>query len=339
MPYEWDRAGFPIHNTDDTYLAEDTYLRPVVPPMHSSPYPSPHGSPNCAPMYLDENFNYYQPGTTYVGVPMLPASFMPLPPSPSMLNATFVPLPPSPRVSPRRGPIPLGPHSPSPNGYGAYPPYYPPQYAHPFDPYYFPQGMPYHYNAFASCAEIDRKAGPMYMNPAQKPLTNVNPLIKDSNYVYLDLSSHFYAPLTPSSKSHWHSNSNGLVPINEKYLAGIASHPPVTKVVIRCSAFGSFKDAWKIIVEPGRTVTIRDVLHAVHRSLQTALTHVEWAKLSERETYEASRAYTRRCRKADFERMQGVRRVDLLNEKCWFGGISKVKDDDPHNFELSVRSK
>ncbi|KAI5121774.1 hypothetical protein M0805_009585 [Coniferiporia weirii] len=318
MPYTWDPAGYP------NYHAEDTYLRPVVPsPHHSpfpsphhSPFPSPHGSPNATPMYLDENYNYYQPGTGYIGVPMVPAGFVPLPPSPSMLSATFVPLPPSPRVSPRHGPIPL-----SSGGLSPYPGYYPQQqYAHPFDPYYFPQ------------------SGPMYMNPAHKPRTSVHPMLKDAQYVHLDLASPGYAPLTPSGGGSWHHEKK-LVPIHEGYLSQIASYPAVSKIVITCSAFGAFEGSWAVIVEPGRTVSVGEVLHAVQRSLQTPVTHAEWARLSEREVYEASKAYTHRCRKAEFEKMQGVRRVDLLGGKSWFGGISKVKDDDPHNFKLLVRSK
>ncbi|KAH8110040.1 hypothetical protein DFH11DRAFT_1514880 [Phellopilus nigrolimitatus] len=309
--YTWTPSGYP------NYVADDTYLRPVVPSPHPSPVPSPHGSPNRSPMYLDENYNYYQPGTGFVGVPMVPASFVPLPPSPSMLSATFVPLPPSPRVSPRYGPVPL-PHSPhSPGGLGAQTPYYPQHNAYPFDPYYFPQ------------------AGPMYMNPAHAPQTKVHPLLKDAHYVHLDFASPKFAPLTPSGGIFGRT----LVSVHSGYLTLPASYPVVAGLVLRCHEFGQFEGAWAVTVDPGRSVNVGDVLRAIHDTLQTRVTHAEWAKMSDHEVYEASRAYTRRCRTAEFEKMQGVRRVDLLGDKHWFNGMKRVKDDDPHNFRLLVRSK
>ena len=68
------------------------------------------------------------------------------------------------------------------------------------------------------------------------------------------------------------------------------------------------------------------------------MTHEEWAKLPDKEAYVVGKAYTRRCRGVDFEKIKGARRVDLLGDKHWFSGLKKVKDDDPYNFELLVKA-
>ena len=126
MPYNIDANGFASYSDENTYLS----AAPIVPsprhsPYHSphhspyhSPVPSPHGSPNISPMYLDENYNYYQPNTGYVGVPMMPTGFVPLPPSPSSYPGMFVPLTPSPRNSPQHPSVALPP-----GGAAAYPQY------------------------------------------------------------------------------------------------------------------------------------------------------------------------------------------------------------------------
>lgn len=330
----WQRA--PGYYNDESWLSPD----PVI--------PSPRGSPNRSPMYLDDNFNYFQPGSGYIGVPMLPAGFVPLPPSPSMLAASFVPLPPSPRISPRTsprlGPVPLSPHVLSPYPYVHY----------PIDPWYLPQGMDNHkmrdtltifltndHVTFSyDCQNHNHVAGMMYMNPSQYPRSRIHRLLKDDHYIYLDLASPTYTPLTPNGTSRIH---NTLIPVHKGYLEQVACAPAVRKLTLTCDAFPRrFADIWRIeldITNLGRHVAVGDVLKVVHEAMQAPVTHQEWSRLTDSEVYEASKAYTKRCRHSEFERMQGVRRVDFLGEKTWFGSISRMKDDDPYNFQLRVRSK
>lgn len=315
MPYEFDDRGYPTYHDNNTYLRAS----PVIPSPRHSPYhtpvPSPHVSPNSSPMYLDENYNYYQPGTGYVGVPMMPAGFVPLPPSPSALSAMFVPLPPSPRISPRRTPVPL-----SPGGMlSAYPQYQQPHYSHPYDPFYFPQ------------------AGNMYMNPTHVPQAKINHLLQDSRYVKLDLSLPTFSPLTASGG--WQSSQ--LRPVHEGYLEGIASYPAVTEMTITCKAFGKFEQSWKINIRLRDAIRVGDVLRYVHAGMRTQVTHAEWASMSQTDVLEASRSYTRRTRVAnsESETMNGVLRVDLLRDKYYFDGIKRIREDDPYNFELKVKSK
>ncbi|KAL5498913.1 hypothetical protein ACEPAH_1431 [Sanghuangporus vaninii] len=332
MPFDFDAAGYPTYvptNSED----DDYYLRPVVPAPRHSPTPSPQASPNLSPMYLDEYYNYVQPGTGVVGVPMIPAGLMPLPPSPSMLAATFVPLPPSPNVSPRLGPVPLTPVSPG-GMLGAYPTLPHPRYTYLYDRYYFPQGMTYYHRPFGNFSPLP-KAGTYYQNPQYPPRANVHPLLRDTSGTRLDLSSHSYAPQMLTS--NWPRRKYSA--IHRDYLSQPATYPVAHEIKIICNAFGPFADSWAIRVTPGRTVTVGEVLHAIHSSIYKKMTHAEFARFSDEEMYEIGKAYTLRIRNAEFERVQGARRVDVLGKKHWFGGLRKIRDDDPHRFELLVKAE
>ena len=272
----------------------------------------------------------------------IPTHFVPLPPSPSMLAATMMPLPPSPRVSPRLAPVPLQPVV-------AAAPVAPQWYNHPIDPYYLPQGM-YYQNNFTSASLKDFcfTAGAAYQNPKYTPKTRVHPLLgTDTPYLVFDLSSTVYNPHTysqaPPTAKHGSSffySKHGLitVPLHQGYLEQIASHPVTNKMVIRIAAFGKFENDWKITVDPGRNILVGDILYAVYRALHKPITHEEWEKVSDHEYREASEAYISRCKDVDASvKNRGVLRVDLLGVKHYYAGISRVKDDDTHNFKMLVK--
>lgn len=176
----------------------------------------------------------------------------------------------------------------------------------------------------------------MYMNPQYIPRSRIHPLLKDTpGWVVLNLAPPTYKPMTPKDPSP----NSSLIPINKGYLEQVACYPQATKMVITCDALHPFAESWKIVVDPGRHIAVGDVLYAIYTSLQTPVTHQEWARLNSIQRYDPSKAYTRRVENADFERVQGVRRVDFLGDKHWFSGITRVKDDDSQNFKLHVRSK
>lgn len=278
------------------------YLQPIMPSPRGSPTPSPHGSPYAAPLSLGENYAYAQPGSQFVGMPV---AFVPLPPSPSGIAAAYMPLPVSPQVSPRLGSIPLQPHPAyqMPQSYGGY----------PFDPYYF----------------VHVNAAPAYTSSR----TRIHPLLVNGVYSYLDFASHHYLPQTPTRLE----SDSSLKPLHPGYLALPASYPVVTHISIRCAAFKRFEESWKIRIDLGRSISVGDVLRALYDALQTRMTHEEWSRMSDREVNEASRAYTRRSRHSEFEKRQGVRRVDFLGKNHIFGGMRVVAENDPHHFMLLTR--
>ena len=172
------------------------------------------------------------------------------------------------------------------------------------------------------------------MNPDYSPRKWLHPLLDaDASYILMDLSSHKFEPLTPSGSSH----NRELIPVHEGYMQQVASSPRVTELRVICEEFGQFMESWIVRIKPGRIVEVGDVLIAVYKSLQKQMTHAEWAKLSEKQDMVASRMYTRRVRKADFEKVNGVRRVDLLGDKFWLGGLSRIDERNPYDFQLVLK--
>lgn len=129
-----------------------------------------------------------------------------------------------------------------------------------------------------------------------------------------------------------------------------ATHPPTTHMRIVCDPIKQWpielKDrrsepfAHSMLLqvpamEPAPPITVGDVLNAIHRAMQTQISHVDWARLSKSDEIEIARAYTRRCRAfpsvEQFEASQGVRRVDYLLKKYMFKGLKRSKGDDGFN--------
>lgn len=144
------------------------------------------------------------------------------------------------------------------------------------------------------------------------------------------------------------SSQTSGTPLNLDELAQQATHPGVTRMKIICDLIPQ----WDVILEPQRDyasssgylavphepvasnqpITLGDVLVAVHRMLQTQITHRDWARLSNTEATNIARAYTRRCRTfpsaEQFEASQGVRRVDYLLDRFLFKGLVRLRGED-----------
>lgn len=75
-------------------------------------------------------------------------------------------------------------------------------------------------------------------------------------------------------------------------------------------------------------ITLGDVLFAIHRSLHTQISHLDWGRLTMSEEIAIARAYTRRCRSipsvAQLEASQGVKRVDFLLDRFMFRGLVRA---------------
>ena len=103
---------------------------------------------------------------------------------------------------------------------------------------------------------------------------------------------------------------------------------------------GTFEGDWKITIEPGRVVTVGDVLAAVHASMRTQMGQEEWPRVPEKseQEYEISRAYTRRVRGDVAERNAGLRRVDVLRDHNLFAGLVQKKENDAVHFKLIIKA-
>jgi len=127
-----------------------------------------------------------------------------------------------------------------------------------------------------------------------------------------------------------------------------ATHPAITQMRITCdvipqwpielvySPYDIHGDHLSLPPVSGTVppITLGDVLFAIHRVLQTQITHLDWGRLSVSEEIAIARAYTRRCRSvpsiAQLEASQGVKRVDFLLDKFIFRGL--VRDPNSHGF-------
>ena len=85
-------------------------------------------------------------------------------------------------------------------------------------------------------------------------------------------------------------------------------------------------------------------MYAIHQTMQTQITHKEWAELDEREELAVGKAYMRRYKLVPgYESRlagEGVKRVDYLFKKVAFAGLSRKNGDQGYeNLKLLVKSK
>jgi hypothetical protein len=151
---------------------------------------------------------------------------------------------------------------------------------------------------------------------------------------HFDLSSPTFSPMRLVAPGQ-----SALLSLDS--LSEPATHPPITRLRIICDVipqwpielqYSPYAAAPTLSPSPLSNspvpITLGDVLIALHRSLQTRISHIDWARLSISEETAISRAYTRRCRSvpqlAQFEASQGVRRIDYLLDKVVFRGLVRV---------------
>lgn len=188
------------------------------------------------------------------------------------------------------------------------------------------------------------------MHPWHTPQAHIHPLLNGESgrvELVLDLSASAPRPLYPGRVSR--TAGVTLSAAHPGSLVQTATFPSTTRMNITCSALHPFIEDWTIRLDPRRQISVDDVIKGIHASLQTKITHLEWARMSESATLEISRAYTRRCRSAGafrnaeaFELNQGVRRVDFLGDKYYFGGLTRARQDRPDdvvNLKLLIKGR
>ena len=186
---------------------------------------------------------------------------------------------------------------------------------------------------------------PVYQNlpPANRLHLLLNGEHASGPLLLFDLSLNTFSPLRIAH----HGDTTGQ-PLSLVELEEPATLPGITRMTIKCDMVTQ----WPVVLEPEREsspylsvqpespqpITLGDVLVAIHRSLQTQIRHVDWARLTQSEEIDISRAYTRRCRTFSsaraFEASQGVRRVDYLKERYMFKGLVRTSGDGFENMKL-----
>ncbi|TCD59970.1 hypothetical protein EIP91_010960 [Steccherinum ochraceum] len=181
--------------------------------------------------------------------------------------------------------------------------------------------------------------------PVAPPPSQFHPLLNGEGgnrpLLFFDLSLHAFNPLRISSYGHTTGTTLTLDELSQQ-----ATHPGVTRMEIICDTISQ----WPIILEPQQDrpssgylsvpsssaanfgpITVGDILVAIHRVLQTQISHRDWVQLSDSQETAIARAYTRRCRTfpsaEEFESRQGVRKVDYLLDKFVFRGLTRLRGE------------
>lgn len=173
--------------------------------------------------------------------------------------------------------------------------------------------------------------------------SELHPLLRpDSRSMQLDLSLFEFRPLDHKGR-----------PIPFHILTEPATHPPTTRLVVKSDRIPQ----WPVLLDyyaatystPHASsnlppITLGDVLYAIHQTMQTQVTHREWAELNNTEEVEVAKAYVRRYKlvRGHESRLasDGVKRIDYLLKKVMFAGLSRKNGDQGYeNLKLLVENR
>lgn len=184
-----------------------------------------------------------------------------------------------------------------------------------------------------------------YAYSQQPPVvpSELHPLLRpDSRDIYFDLSLFEFRPVDSKGRS---------IPLH--ILDQPATYPPTTRAVITSDVIPQ----WPILLDyyaatagtsysPSSLppITLGDVLRGIHETMQTQITHREWANLTEREEIAVGKAYVRRYKLVPRHETRiaadGVKRVDYLLKKVMFAGLTrKTGDQGFENIKLLVGNR
>ena len=173
--------------------------------------------------------------------------------------------------------------------------------------------------------------------------SELHPLLRpDSPAIFFDLSFFEFRPV----------DANGR-PVSVQTLAEPATHPPTTRLVVSSDRIPQ----WPVLLDyhaatlstphsPSALppITLGDVLYAIHQTMQTQITHREWAELDDRDEAVVAKAYMRRYKLVPGHESrlaaEGVKRVDYLLKKVMFAGLTRKSNDQGYeNLKLLVRAR
>ena len=178
---------------------------------------------------------------------------------------------------------------------------------------------------------------------ASSDCIELHPLLEPgARRIKLDLSESEFLPLLIEDEK-------GKT-ISIDHLFDLAVVPPAKKLAISslCNEHSPLNDH-AATYGPGTSsmilpyVRLGDLLYTIHKTMQTQVSHEEWAKLNEEEKVAVARAYWSRCERITDEgkkigiSQEGVKRVDYLLDDVMFAGLAKEDGDTGYeNLKLFV---
>jgi hypothetical protein len=95
---------------------------------------------------------------------------------------------------------------------------------------------------------------------------------------------------------------------------------------------------WKIVVQKSKGITCEDVFQAIYDAYDVPLTEKDLADYDPKLIQWCEKAFKKRCeavpRLSEREKRIGMKRVDLLNNRTYFHGLTKADADGPWRLEL-----
>lgn len=162
----------------------------------------------------------------------------------------------------------------------------------------------------------------------------VNRLLKNERFIQLDFTLPSFKPLAASG--NWQLDAGKILDLD--YLQGPATEPPLKEMRISRLTFPVATGHWFFDINPGRIISVFDVLSATYRFMHTPISSQRWDIMRSWggcPKY-VTEAFSRRVRanNIDHESLHGACRVDTLHEAPLFKGIhyehDKERDDGNH---------
>ena len=177
--------------------------------------------------------------------------------------------------------------------------------------------------------------------PPATPQLAIHPYLDGSaprGDIFFDLTAPSFAPMRRLS-------NNQYIFITHEELSQVATEPPIHATQLRSDLIPSWPidivyntmDRYSAIPPP---LKVGDILSAIYRALNMRISASTWEQLHPQEAGMVTRAFTTRCRSMGHMEMavrsDGVKRVDFLQGKRWFRGITLTNDPKVLKFHVSA---
>ena len=149
--------------------------------------------------------------------------------------------------------------------------------------------------------------------------------MKNERFIQLDFTLPSFKPL--AAAGNWQLDAGKVLDLD--YLQGPATEPPLKEMRISRLTFPVATGHWFFDINPGRIISVFDVLSTAYRFMHTPISSQDWDSMRSRGRSEfITGAFSRRIRtnSIDHESLRGACHVDTLGEYHVFKGLYYRRD-------------
>ena len=154
----------------------------------------------------------------------------------------------------------------------------------------------------------------------------VNRLLKNERFIQLDFTLPYFKPL--AAAGNWQLDAGKILDLD--YLQGPATEPPLKEMRITRLFYSGFEDFWFFDINPGRIISVLDVLLTAYRFFHTPISSQRWGTIRSwgKGSEYITEAFSRRIRtyNIDHESLRGTCRIDAFREGHIFKKLSYQHD-------------